>query len=173
MLRQCPSILLTTRRAFPSGRAVWRQLTQPVQLQEACFKDAVLLYRPAGAAAAAAQAAAAGHHHVRASAAGGPAAGGGGGSGGKAATGTGAQHQAPEGLQSVEESVGGTSDEVDGLWGCGACSTCSATRWQPRRWHFIAQPGRWGDMHWVERLLLSQSLPLYNLALLPRRPAWC
>ncbi|PRW60212.1 Glycerophosphodiester phosphodiesterase gde1 [Chlorella sorokiniana] len=93
----------TFTRAFPSGGAVWRQLTQPVQLREACFQDVVLLYRPAGAAAAAAEAAA-GHVHRR-----GRASSGGGSNKGGAA---GAEEQQREGLPSVEESVGGTLDEV-------------------------------------------------------------
>lgn len=87
-------------RAFPSGRAVWRQLTQPIQLQEACFQDVVLLYRPAGAAAAAAQAAAAaGHRRGRVGC-------------GKGGSSAGARGGQQEELPSVDESVGGASDEV-------------------------------------------------------------
>jgi len=71
-------------RAFPSGAAVWRQLTSPVRLQEACFSDVVLLYRPAGTA--------------------------GGGAASTAAAGEG--QQAQQAVLSVERSVGGTSEEA-------------------------------------------------------------
>lgn len=86
-----------SHRAFPSGRAVWRQLTQAIQLQEACFQDVVLLYRPAGEAA---RAAAAGGRRIGRM---------GGGKGGSSAGPRGGQQ---EELPSVEESVGGASDEV-------------------------------------------------------------
>lgn len=71
----------TYSRALPDGRSVLRQLTRPVQLQEACFRDVVLLYRPAAAAGGAAEAAAAR------------------GRGGQAAA-------------SVEESVGGETEQA-------------------------------------------------------------
>lgn len=89
----------TFARTFPSRRSVWRQLTASVQLQEACFQDVVLLYRPEAAPAAAAEAAVARRCRLR------------GGSDAAPAS----QHLEGE-LSSVEDSVGGDAEEVRRRW---------------------------------------------------------
>lgn len=86
----------TFARAFPDGAAVWRQLTRPVVLQEACFQDVVLLYRPEAALAAAAKAQATRRSR--------PAASGG-------ASGAAGQQEGVQ-LPDVEGGVGGVADEV-------------------------------------------------------------
>lgn len=88
----------TFARAFPNGAAVWRQLTRPVRLQEACFRDVVLLYRSESALIQAA------HRSRR----------------GTAASGAAGQEADEEAeLPDVEGGVGGVADEVR-CWGVAA-----------------------------------------------------